>query len=356
MILQQFQERAGTTERIDRSRPRSASILYFGALGELGSFLSEIKKSSRDGAMYTGYQDNLSEELGDMLWYIARLASKHGVTLTERGAENTRAPNGELPEDAHLFQLASAVHDLVGALRAQCAEPRKFFDAVISATEGVCRAEGLALQRVLAHNVEKNRDTWRNEPPDPAKQFDAKYLEHERLPRHLSVEFIEVSRGTSTEVIQRVKGIAVGDRLTDNAYDPDGYRYHDAFHLAYATCLGWSPVVRRMLRVKRKSNGRVDEVEDGARAAIIEEAVASLVFNYAREHSWLEGLDRVDHGLLKHIRQMVRGLEVANCLAWEWQHAILSGFSVFRKLRDGHGGWLRLDASSRLVQYSKSAP
>ena len=115
-------------------------------------------------------------------------------------------------------------------------------------------------------------------------------------------------------------------------------------------------MVRRMLRAKRKSDDRVDEIDDGARAAIIEEAIASLVFNYAREHSWLAGVNRIDHGLLKHIQQMVRGLEVQDSCAWEWQHAILSGFSVFRELRKNGGGWLRLDSDKRRISYTRTLP
>ena len=111
-----------------------------------------------------------------------------------------------------------------------------------------------------------------------------------------------------------------------------------------------------MLRAKRKTDGRIDEVEDGARAAIIEEAIASLVFNYAREHSWLQGINRIDHNLLKQIRQMVKGLEVANCLYWEWQQAIFNGFAAFRQLRENHGGWLVLDASKRTLSYSQTSP
>ena len=42
-------------------------------------------------------------------------------------------------------------------------------------------------------------------------------------------------------------------------------RFHDIFHLSYAAILGWSPTVRALLRCKRKSDPRVDEVEDGGK-------------------------------------------------------------------------------------------
>ena len=40
---------------------------------------------------------------------------------------------------------------------------------------------------------------------------------------------------------------------------PDDYRFHDAFHYAYAAILGWSPVTRALFRLKRKSETDVDE-------------------------------------------------------------------------------------------------
>ena len=71
-----------------------------------------------------------------------------------------------------------------------------------------------------------------------------------------------------------INGVPFGEELTDNAYDHDGYRFHDIFHFAYAAVLGWSPITRALLRRKRKSRPLVDEVEDGGRAAVIEEGIA----------------------------------------------------------------------------------
>ena len=39
-------------------------------------------------------------------------------------------------------------------------------------------------------------------------------------------------------------GVLVGAALTDNAYQDDGYRFHDVFHIAFTAILGWSPVLR----------------------------------------------------------------------------------------------------------------
>lgn len=91
-----------------------------------------------------------------------------------------------------------------------------------------------------------------------------------------------------------ISGKGIGSLLGDNSYDPDGYRFHDVFHLAYAAILGWSSNLRTFLKRKRKSRPLLDEVEDGGRARIIEEGVSALAFDYARVHNFLDGVSEVD--------------------------------------------------------------
>ena len=222
------------------------------------------------------------------------------------------------------------------------------FDATTKAID----KEGLRLDRVLKANLSKVEGMFGSGKLGPAPCFDADYPVFERLPRRAQIRFMERSRGSSRlEVVLRVRDQNIGDRLTDNAIEDDGYRFHDAFHLAYAAVLGWSPVVRGMFRLKRKTNSLVDEVEDGARAAIVEEAIAHLAFDYARSHSMLEGLDRVDPGLLKVIQRMVSGLEVQTSSMLEWQRAILVGHTAFRELKRHRGGWLVLNSQTRSLNY-----
>ena len=64
---------------------------------------------------------------------------------------------------------------------------------------------------------------------------------------------IDVEGSAHQHVRLLVDGKPFGAELTDNAYDPDGYRFHDVFHFAYAAVLGWSPITRALLRRKRKS-------------------------------------------------------------------------------------------------------
>ncbi len=90
-------------------------------------------------------------------------------------------------------------------------------------------------------------------------------------------------------VIQRMNKVNIGDRLNDNRTIPDGYRFHDVFHLSYLVHLGWSPVIRALLKIKRKSKPEIDENEDGARANIIEEGIATWIFNHASKRNFFEG-------------------------------------------------------------------
>jgi len=99
------------------------------------------------------------------------------------------------------------------------------------------------------------------------------------LPRRLVVALAPVP-ADPRRVIGLVEGGApLGNLLGDNAYDDDGYRWHDAIHLGNLAVLGWSPVLRALLGRKRKDSPVIDDVEDGGRAIVIEEGIAAAVFD-----------------------------------------------------------------------------
>ena len=148
-----------------------------------------------------------------------------------------------------------------------------------------------------------------------------------------------------------IDGKPFGAELTDNAYDADGYRFHDIFHFAYAAVLGWSPITRALLRRKRKSRPLLDEVEDGGRAAVIEEGVAALAFDYARRHRFLEGVATLDFQLLRTIKDMTSHLEVRQCTTGEWEQAILQGFDVWRAVLAARGGRIAVDLDARRITF-----
>jgi MazG C-terminal domain len=150
-------------------------------------------------------------------------------------------------------------------------------------------------------------------------------------------------------VFQQCNGINIGDRLTDNALEPDDYRFHDVFHYAYCAVLTWSPVVRALLRLKRKSDPLIDEAEDGARAILIEEGIASWIFGQAKRLDFFAGMKAGDlsFDILKTVRQFVAGYEAAPCPLWLWEDAILQGFEAFRFLRRKRRARLRIDMARR---------
>ena len=141
----------------------------------------------------------------------------------------------------------------------------------------------------------------------------------------------------------------MGDRLTDNIMRPDDYRFHDVFHYAYAAVLGWSPVLRALFRLKRKSRADVDEGQDGARAALIEEGVATWIFGQAKQLALFEDISTGDLplNLLKGVRSFVAGYEAETCPLWLWEEAILQGYAAFRQLKEQRRGLLRLDVGQR---------
>jgi MazG C-terminal domain len=167
------------------------------------------------------------------------------------------------------------------------------------------------------------------------------------------IEFSEETCNDGVKVHLKLDGAALGNELTDNAYKNDGYRYHDVFHLAHAAVLGWSPVMRQLMKRKRKSNKDVDRVEDGGRAIAIEEGISALVFDYAHDHAYLEGVNHVDYGILRTIKHLTRHLEVSECSEHQWQDTILQGFSVWRQLQKTGKGIVVGDLALRTVIFEK---
>lgn len=284
MDFNSYQKEARQTDRVPAAHDKIVPLL--GLAGEAGQLLSEYKKHLRDGKAHQLFKERVSEELGDILWYVANVASK--------------------------------------------------FD--------------LSLYDIAAQNLDKVTQRRSSEPTEPLI-FDAKFPEGERLPRKFLVELIEGKDKEGPYVDIWVDDELFGDVLTDNAYDPDGYRFHDVFHFGYATVLGWSPVVRRLLRRKRKSQRRTDEVEDGGRAAVIEEGVAALTFAYARNHCFLDGVAVLDSQLLRTIKNMTSHLEVSQRTIGEWERAVLRGFDVWRAVRKARGGRIDIDLDARSITF-----
>lgn len=210
---------------------------------------------------------------------------------------------------------------------------------------------GLQLKNIAKSNKEKSQLLFGGN--GKVYHFDKNFPEDEQLLRQFDIDFIV--GGDNRGVKMKMDNCFIGDPITDNSHHDDGYRYHDAFHLAYATVLGWSPVVRKMLKRKRKSNPRIDEVEDGARAAIIEEAISIFIFNDAKDKNYYRNNQEsnINSRTMKIILLMVKGLEVEQCTAKDWKKAILLGYDMFNNLRENKGGKLHIDLDERQITFEK---
>ncbi len=262
-------------------------VPLLGLVGEVGSMATAYRKRLRDGAGYQLGKQRIREELGDVLRYVATLADSLELDLED----------------------------------------------------------------VAAASLEKAKDRWRASEADQAL-LDESAPESEQLPRLARLTFTPTVRpGDGRTVIALTRdGVPVGDPLTDASHVDDDYRYHDAFHLAYVAVLGWSPVMRSLLRCKRKSSPQLDEAEDGGRAIAIEEGVSALVFSYASRHGFFEDVRRIDNELLQTISNMVSHLEVSSLRSADWERAIMTGFSCLRELRKHHGGTIEIDMRKRTMR------
>lgn len=200
----------------------------------------------------------------------------------------------------------------------------------------------LDLDEIATANLSKTGDRW--EPGDTAA-LDTDWPESEQLPRSGTYELRPTTNDHGREVIEVFyNGSRIGDPLTDASVIDDGYRFHDVFHLSYATLLGWSPVTRALLKRKRRSNPSTDENEDGGRAVVIEEGIAALVFGYASQHELLASVTRLDQKLLDTIAMVTGPLEVGVRSAADWERAILAGYELYRQMQAHGGGFIDFDA------------
>lgn len=285
MEFHQYQQAALKTLRATPPGIDPALVPLLGLAGEAGSVVSAYKKGLRDAPTGRLTKAELREELGDLLWYLAVVASQWGLDLEDVAAANlTKIADRWRPTPADLIPL----------------------------DEGYPPTEQLPRHAEFTFTLEQD------------------------------------GRGRRVLVL-RSDGRRVGDPLTDASHVEDSYRFHDIFHLAYIAVLGWSPVMRALLGCKRRSRPEIDEAEDGGRAIAIEEGVSALVFGYAARHDYLDGVQHLDQELLNTIGSMVAHLEVSSHRSADWERAILVGYQAWRHLRDNGGGVVELNMEQQTL-------
>ncbi|WP_198527623.1 pyrophosphatase [Xanthomonas sp. SHU 199] len=340
--------------------------LFLGLFGEVGSVLTTAKKQSRESMTYD-YKTAIMEELGDVAWYFFRLCDNWFVDvdkLLNNMGENpssilvaTSAPSHPLASasevridsfEESLSNLGLAVTEVLLARTSGAEAVGKALHAFFARYLAVVSATQVPLDQILSVNLKKVRGRYILPKLEEIDSFDSSFGEDEQLPLFFEIHVVERKNG---KTYLKWNGVFIGDPLTDNIAEEDGYRFHDVFHMAFASILGWSPTFRALLRRKRKSDPLVDEEQDSGRAIVIEEGLSAWIFSAAKHLDYFEGRDRVPFDLLKGISTFVEGYEVDVLPLSLWEKAILDGYAVFRQLRNKRQGVIVGRRDNRSIEF-----
>lgn len=416
-----------TNQFITKPRDEALSIAMYGLVGEIGQLVAAVKKKVLGEGGETNWDqpnDEIREELGDAFWYLfaaAQLANDGPFDVLSGDIENLRAEIGGADERARTIAAAldpQARTDFLKEAARFPASPDFLFDDYQKLAFKTARTDGkvlievcqavlwqlgaellrpslpaieidlnqnvadrptnvvlgeiawhlsamaslyhLSLDNVVAFNCTKV--SFRSERGTPTVLHDEARDPKEQFPRCFDVSFVRVGPGQSRMYFG---GRPLGDDLTDNFYDDDGYRFHDVIHLAFIAHLGWSPVIRGLMKRKRKSgNNRVDEVEDGGRAKVVEELVIKAIHSEGDRQARASGRcivgqptrlfprrSLINFRLLKTLRMYVEGLEVWHNTYWEWEDAIFAGCEMFHQLCQEMQGTVHVDLANRRLTF-----
>lgn len=428
MLIKQYAAFVARTDQFQKlSREKRREIAIFGLASEIGSLVSAVKKEQlqEGGALSSNVaRAEVKEELGDVIWYSFVLAQIEddgaAADILETDIANLKT---ELERDD---KRTNRIHEvlseqnltafLAGAEAFSSIPNREFYhyqdlafltartkkDTLHTVCMSVLVQLGAQLMRLLLPQIERELNTqlvdrdvftilgeiawhlsaiaalykiklddvaefnvkkaqFRRPDGRPTPLHDAPYPEKERFPRRFEVVFESPTSRTSRMYCD---GKQLGDELTDNAHEPDGYRFHDVMHLANAAHLGWSPVLRKLMNKKRRSKPEIDEVQDGARAAILEELIIKFIHCEGAKRAELAEPhvppinrrlfpDDVDipFRLLKQVHSLSQGHEPYDNKYWEWENAIRDGYRLFYELRQAGAGKVIVDLNQRSVEF-----
>jgi len=365
-FLREYTEAIAPTDRLPQDDLRPVLL---GLFGEVGSIMATAKKHRREKEAYAEYQHAVNEEFGDALWYFATLCRRLGLGIDDTFSNATTAKGyskglaasdrhdgpvsqissiDDLPSlDETLLKLGEAAASLLG-VNGPDEQTQKLLRAFSNQYLLALQAAHVTFSQCVRANITKARGRFLDPDPVLLPTFDEDFAEEERLPRHFEIRITQRKSGQS---YLQWNGVFIGDPLTDNILNPDGYRFHDVFHFAHAAILHWSPTFRALIKQKRKSARLVDETQDGGRAIVVEEGLTAWIFSRAKNLNFFEGHTSISFDLLKTVHQFVRGYEVEACPLKLWERAILDGYEVFRQVRDNNGGIVVGDRDARTIDY-----
>lgn len=408
-----------------RDEQQRHAIAIYGLAGEVGSLAAAIKKRlfNNKEVDWRTTSEEIEEELGDAFWYCFQLAALLAPKrdrcilslcisnlIAEVGADDDRgrqirevltpARTNQFLERARSFPrnaseiifddyqslafltarttdatLVEVCLAVLWQLNAELLRPRlpeieqklnttlpnrdmnRILGEIIWHLSALTSLYGLKLSDIVKRNIKKVTARRNRDQRTPLHDHDFKPAE--QLPRHFEIAFVTLGNNRAR---MYYNGRRLGDPLTDNNYEDDGYRYHDVMHLANAAALGWSPVLRKLLGRKRRSDPKVDEVEDGARAQIVEEAVVKAIhaegIRLSREAGpqplnarLFPDRNDISFRLLGLVSTFVTELEARTNLYWEWEDAIFVGHEMFHELRKEGQGTITVDLLEKSLKF-----
>jgi NTP pyrophosphatase (non-canonical NTP hydrolase) len=96
LSMNQYQELAARTAGAGKEGERRQIIAALGLAGEAGEFANLVKKMTAHGHPITA--DELADELGDVLWYLAEAVTACGLKLNDVAQMNVEKLKSRYPE------------------------------------------------------------------------------------------------------------------------------------------------------------------------------------------------------------------------------------------------------------------
>lgn len=366
ILLTEYARRVEPTDKLplDDLQP-----VLLGLFGEVGSIMATAKKLHREGEAFAGYKHAVIEEFGDALWYFSAICRRLKIGFEAVFSEVIAAGGyakalaaTDTPDwpvaivkrmemvpalDPALLQLGESAAALL-SLATKSSDPKERLRSFADCYLRSLQAAGMTFGKIAEYNVAKTCGRFLAPDPNTLPTFDHTFDAEERIPEHFA---IAVTQRKSGKTYMQWNDVYIGDPLTDNIRDEDGYRFHDVFHFAHAAVLHWSPTFRALIKHKRKSDPKVDEAQDSGRAIVVEEGLTAWIFSRAKQLGFFENQKSISFDMLKTIQQFVSGYEVDECPLKLWEDAILQGYAIFRNVRENEGGTIIGDRRSRRVSY-----
>jgi hypothetical protein len=320
--------------------------------------LNCLNRAAVDATASYTEESGLNVKLGDVLWYVAAIARRRDVELQQVAkqcigddeastfddyAQRSANADDNEPDDNIATQLllngliVAAINTTSGVLKKHDDKVQLLHDLakIFWHLGAVARRQQLSFSAIASDNLKRIETLFGASLSD--ELFDNRFDADEQLPRKISIRFSESVRNKLPTVRMAIKTqegiwLPIGSALNDNSLVEDDYRFHDVLHLAYVAVLGWSPVMRALFGLKRKSSSEHDRVDDGARAILLEEALTGIIYEAASDNDLFKDHRQLERRLLLTVKRLTRSLEVRIRTYNQWTDAILRGYDVFREI------------------------